>query len=127
MQEDFEKVNDYTLRVTSVLYSAKKDHRTTNESRDVELTRIFNFESAQITTIGTSATVTIPKPGYSGGSGASDSMQVTITDFADLPSTTELARMHAKLKKLGGKPPALEEVLGNNLGKKTGLSGMRNG
>lgn len=127
MQEDFEKMNDYTLRVTSVLYSAKKDHYNTIEKRDVELTRIFNFESAQVTTIGTSATVTMPKRGYSGGSGVSDSMQVTITDFADLPSTTELARMHAKLKKLGGNPPALEETLGNNLGKKTGLGAIRNG
>lgn len=127
MEEDFEKMNDYTLRVTSVLYSAKKDHHNTIEKRDVELTRIFNFESAQVTTIGTSATVTMPKPGYSGGSGVSDSMQVTITDFADISSTTELARMHAKLKKLGGKPPALEEVLGNNLGKKPGLGAIRNG
>lgn len=127
MQEDFEKVNDYTLRVSSVLYSAKKDHHNTIEKRDIELTRIFNFESAQVTTIGTSATVTMPKPGYSGGSGVSDSMQITITDFADLSSTLEIARMHGKLKELGGKPPALEEVLGNNLGKKPGLGGMRNG
>ena len=127
MADQFEKLNDYTLRVSTVLHSAKKDHHNTIEKRDVELTRIFNFESAQVTTIGTSATVTMPKPGYSGGSGVSDSMQITITQFEELSSTVEVARMHEKLKNMGGKPPALEDVLGNNLGKKPGLGGLRNG
>ena len=126
MQEEFKLINSYTLAQVVELTNREESHYNTEEKRRAELTRIFNFEAAQVTTIGTSATVTYPRPGYSGGSGTSDSMQVVVTDFADLSPTRELERMHAKLKEMGGKPPPLEDITGNISKKKT-LGTPRNG
>lgn len=126
MKERFEKINDYTIAHVVELADSENSYSNTHEKRRTELTRVFNFEAAQMTTIGTSSTITFPRPGYSGGSGASDSMQVTVTDFADLSSVKELHRMHAELKKHGGKPPALEDVLGS-FTKKPALGARRNG
>ncbi len=126
MKESFEKINDYTIAHVVELADTDKSHYNTNEKHRTALTRVFNFESAQITTIGTSATVTFPRPGYSGGSGTSDSMQVVVTDFADLSSSRELQRMHAQLKKMGGKPAALDDIIGG-INKKPSLGSLRNG
>lgn len=126
MQEEFKLINSYTLAQVVELTNREESHYNTEEKRRAELTRIFNFEAAQVTTIGTSATVTYPRPGYSGGSGTSDSMQVVVTDFADLSSMRELERMYAKLKEMGGKPPPLEDITGN-LAKKKTLGTPRNG
>ncbi|HEX2753074.1 MAG TPA: hypothetical protein VHP34_08250 [Alphaproteobacteria bacterium] len=126
MKESFEKINDYTIAHVVELADAENSHYNTNEKHRAALTRVFNFEAAQITTIGTSATVTYPRPGYSGGSGTSDSMQVVVTDFADLSSSRELQRMHAQLKKMGGKPPALDDIIGG-IHKKSSLGSLRNG
>jgi len=126
MQEQFKLINSYTIAQVVELTNSENSYHNTHEKRHAELTRIFNFEAAQVTTIGTSATVTYPRPGYSGGSGASDSMQVVVTDFADLSSTRELKRMHEKLCALGGTPPPLAEIVGGP-GKKPSLTAPRNG
>ncbi len=127
MKETFEKINDYTLRVDVQMLNTNSQISSSEMRRTVTLSRVFNFEAAQVTTIGTSATVVVPRQGYSGGAGVSDTMDVTVTDFADLSSTRELERMHAKLRDLGGTPPVLDEVLGG-LGKKApGLSPRKNG
>jgi hypothetical protein len=126
MKESFEKINDYTIAHVVELADTENSHYNTSEKHRAALTRVFNFEAAQMTTIGTSATVTYPRPGYSGGSGTSDSMQVVVTDFADLSSSRELQRMHAQLKKMGGKPPALDDIIGG-INKKPSLGGLRNG
>jgi len=125
MKERFEKINDYTIAHVVEMAHTEKTYSNTLEKRCVELTRIFNFESAQVTTVGTSATVTWPRAGYSGGSGVSDSMQTVITDFADLSSERELRRMHAQLRSLGGSPPPLEDVV--RLIKKPALSARAQG
>lgn len=121
MKEHFEKINDYTLAQVVELSDKETQHYNTNEKRRVALTRIFNFEAAQVTTLCTSVTVTYPRAGYSGGSGASDSLQMTVTDFADLSSTAELQRMHQELVKQGGNPPALDKILGRLDKTKPGL------
>jgi|GEM_PF-1235992 len=127
MKETFEKINDYTLRVDVEMFKTSGTINSSEMKRSVTLSRIFNFESAQITTMGTSATVVVPRQGYSGGAGVSDTMDVTVTDFAELSSTRELSRMHAKLRDMGGTPPALDDVLGS-LGKKPpGLPPRKNG
>ena len=51
MKETFEKVNDYTLRVDQTLESKDDSIGYAASSQHTNLTRLFNFEAAQITTI----------------------------------------------------------------------------
>jgi hypothetical protein len=117
MKETFEKVNDYTLRVDQLLESKTDTVGYAASSQNTRLTRIFNFEAAQITTIVKASSLVANRYGHDGGAGASDSVQMNITDFEDLTSVRELSRMHKKLIELGGAPPVLDDVVGN-LGKK---------
>lgn len=117
MKETFEKVNDYTLRVDQTLESKDDSIGYAASSQHTNLTRLFNFEAAQITTIVKTSSLVANRYGHNGGAGASDSVQMHITDFEDLTSVRELSRMHKKLIELGGKPPVLDDVVGN-LGKK---------
>lgn len=117
MKENFEKVNDYTLRVDQLLESKTDTVGYAASSQNTRLTRIFNFEAAQITTIVKASSLVANRYGHDGGAGSSDSVQMNITDFEDLTSIRELSRMHKKLIELGGTPPVLDDVVGN-LGKK---------
>lgn len=127
MSEQFDKVNDYTLRVTEDMSLSDMD--TSNYysafKQRTQLTRIFNFRSAQVTTIFQQNSYVIGKASESGG-GAANSTEMTVQNFDDVQSQLEIELMHAKLKKMGGKPPALEDLRGG-FTKKPGLGTVRNG
>ena len=98
-EETFEKINDYTLSVTTDF--------TRQAQADPELRRIFNFQARQVTNI------------YSMWyrDGISTAMQ--IQRFSDLDSLDEVETMHKKLCELGGQPPGLPDIL-SPLGKQGG-------
>ena len=87
--EHFEKLNDYTLSVTT-------DFERQAQA-DPELRRIFNFKARQVTTIFSQW--------Y--GSGVSNTMDVK--NFSQLDSLEEVELMRRKLRELGGNPPAVIE------------------
>jgi len=127
MTEEFKKVNDHTLRVTEDI-SLSDVHGTSyynQHTQKSQLMRIFNFRSAQITTIAQQASYVISTSG-NGGSGAANSTQMSVQNFDDVQSQLEIELMHAKLKELGGKPPSLEDLRGG-FTKKPGLGAARNG
>ncbi len=111
MQEEFNRVGDYTLRV---------DFNRHEETRDgVQkcdgYTKLFNFMSRQVTTIHRDW-LWEGRGGDAAGT-SSLSSATNIQSFDDLPSDNEIKYMHAKLMALEGKPPALEDVLPKGLGK----------
>lgn len=87
------------------------------------LMRVFNFTARQVTTIyerGGIQKYTIPaassysdKTGYS----AAVTSSMEIHNFHDLPNPDEIRQMHERLVKAGGKPPALDDVMGKGIGK----------
>lgn len=93
--ETFEKLNDYTLSVTTDFGRMHK--------ADPELRRIFNFAAQDITTI------------YSMWYSTAVSASLHVQKFSELDSLDEVEMMHAKLCEMGGKPPALPQ--GEKLGK----------
>ena len=85
---DAEVQNSYTISTVSLVGGAR-------------LTRIFNFEAEQMTTI---LTDVMQDP--IGGSTAL-STQMIIQNFKDIESDAELRKIHKYLTEQGGKPPAL--------------------
>jgi len=123
MKETFTKINDYTLQ-----QQLEAPKETVNAYQELQIhsriTRIFNFEAAQLTT--TTRDITFQSRGGDAGGSSSVSTQTSIQNFEDIQSGTEIARMHKKLQEQGGNPPALETITGG-LGKRPGLSATRNG
>lgn len=89
--EAYEKLNDYTLSVTTDF--------SRQSSADPELRRIFNFLARQVTTV------------YSQWYGSAVSNSMVIQKFSELDSLAEVELMHKKLSQLGGTPPALADIL----------------
>ena len=111
MEEQFNRLGDYTLRV---------DFRRQEEVRDgVQkcdgYTKLFNFLSRQVTTIHRDWLSEGRGSGAAGNSAVSTS--TIIESFDALPSDAEVKYMHAKLIALEGKPPALDDVLPKGPGK----------
>ncbi len=73
--------------------------------RESSISREFNFLSRQRTTT-TEFLLWNKKQ-----SSTSTSVAVTIDNFRDIEGQEEIARAHRQLVLLGGKPPALDEVL----------------
>lgn len=123
MKETFTKINDYTLQQ---LLEAPKETISAYSDFQVHsrIARIFNFEAAQLTS--TTRDMALQSRGSDAGGSTSVSTQTSIQNFDAIQSGAEIARMHKKLQELGGKPPALESFTGG-LGKKPGLTAMRNG
>lgn len=106
MAEEFKKDNDYTLSTTTVL----KNDGIWKSS----LTKIFNFKSAQVTTLYRESIDRNSK--YEGGGSytgpaAALTSQIVIENLRDLPSFEEVKLMHAKLIEMGGTPPELSDVI----------------
>lgn len=95
-QESFSVENPYTLRVDREYYSA------TSHSRGI--TREFNFKARQVTTVYHDRMRT--------SNGVSVTSQMAVQNFRDIEGTDEIREMHAKLTQLGGKPPAIDDLLG---------------
>lgn len=112
MKEDFEKVNDYTLAVKLAMDSLDGYY----SKGKYELTRIFNFQAGQVTTIARDW-MHQDRGSESGGSSAT-ALQMTVQNFGDIEAQGELEIMHGKLVQLGGKPPAIEDILPGSIGKK---------
>lgn len=87
--EIFEKLNDYTLSVTTDF------HR--QASADPELRRIFNFKARQVTTI------------FSQWYSHSVGNAMDVKNFSQLDSLEEVEFMRQKLRELGGNPPSVIE------------------
>lgn len=105
MATSYDMEDDYTLRVTSAMKSGGT------------LSRYFNFAAEQVTTVYERKEQM--KDQYRGyGDGASTSVSVALASelhvqkFSELDSLLEVEMMHAKLKDLGGKPPALNGLPG---------------
>lgn len=92
------------------------------------LRRIFNFTAQQVVTLyerGGKLSYDIPQ-GYNYGSGttgynAAVTSSMQVQNFDDLPNQDDIAAMHGQLKELGGKPPALDTILGRLNKPKAGL------
>lgn len=115
MKETFAKINDYTLRQTL----EEPEEQIAGYSRSLQIrariTRQFNFLAAQVTTTTRDLTYE-PRGGDAGGS-SSVASQTLIENFNDIQSDLEIRMMHKKLQELGGKPPAIDEII-RGLGKK---------
>ena len=94
MSQEFDKENDYTLR-------ERVSFGVVNAGGEC-LTRIFNFQSAQVTTL--------YHAWFSSG-GAALTGQMKIENFSDIESHGEIIMMHEKLRELGGNPPGLVDTL----------------
>ncbi len=112
MTETYKKLNDYTLEVMQSLSDAHFSPGNFKTPSDYRLTRIFNFGTGQITTLARHfAIVASSEFSSHTSSGAASSVQMSVQDFATLPSTYEVEQMHKKLTELEGNPPALDTVL----------------
>lgn len=95
-QETFTVENPYTLRVD-------RDHFSySSQSRGI--TREFNFKARQVTTVYHDQLRT--------SNGVAVTSQMAVQNFCDIEGTDEIRDMHAKLVELGGKPPAIDDLLG---------------
>lgn len=115
MRETFKRVNDYTLLQTLRADDDEASAWGSSFYVKSQLTRSFNFLSAQITT--TSRDVTFQSRGSEAGGSSSVSAQTIIENFRDVQSDAEIRLMYEKLKELKGKPPPIEEIMGG-IGKK---------
>lgn len=91
---DYIKDNDYTLRV--------EDEHSSNSVSYRGLARIFNFKAAQVTTI--------YREWIAGTAGNSLTSQMSVQNFDEVQSQSEIREMRDKLVELGGSPPPLEEL-----------------
>jgi hypothetical protein len=73
--------------------------------RETSLCQTFNFISRQRTT--TSETILFDRKAKQSSVGVS----TVIVNFHDIEGQDEIARAHAELRRLGGHPPPLDEVL----------------
>ena len=112
---EFNKLNDYTLRADTKVYEGSDN----GVKRYSGYSRTFNFLARQVTTV--HRDWLSEGRGSSAGGSAAIATHVMTESFDDLPSAEELKVMHAKLVELQGKPPALEDVLPNTLGKKNNM------
>jgi hypothetical protein len=120
-EENFVKDNAHTLSVitTRAVENAPSSIRTISR-----VTRTFNFLAAQVTTQTYDAA--LQSGGYQSGGVAAMSTTTLQQQFDDFASDREIRFMHNKLVEMGGTPPAIDDLLGG-LGKKTGLTSMKNG
>ncbi len=116
--EDTMKENDYTLSVIR-----KGEGYDTGVSFNTRITRTFNFLAQQVTTM--TRDITYQGGGYKTGGSSGVSTAIAHQRFDDFQSDAEIRLMHEKLTQLGGKPPALDEIL-PSLGKAK-LSGIAAG
>ena len=108
MKTTAEKVGDNILNERTV----DKISDTEDWYRTSTLVNNFNFLSKQRTT-------TVEMLLWNKKSDVtSTSTSIAIQNFSDIEGKEEIARAHAKLVELKGKPPALEDVL-KDIGKKT--------
>lgn len=111
LSEEFNRVGDYILRVDFRL----QEGRYSDVVKYNGYTRIFNFLSRQVTTIHRDW-MCEGRGSQAGGTSAMAS-HVETQGFDDLPSAEEITVMHRKLCELGGTPPALEDVIPENIAK----------
>ncbi len=98
MAEKFEKMNDYTLLVSSDL------SRVAGYLHGGRvLTNIFNFQTRQKTTIYDHV--------ISYNTQMSVASQMQIENFKDIECKDEVIAMHEKLRELGGNPPDMPDIL----------------
>jgi len=102
--EELVKDNDYTLSV--VRKGSWYDSGVNFSSR---ITRTFNFLAAQVTT--STRDMTWQPGGYKSGGSSGVSTTMTMQRFDEFQSDAEIRLMHAKLVELGGKPPAIDDIL----------------
>ncbi len=105
MQEEFNRVGDYTLRIDF----RRNDIERGGVQKCDGYTKLFNFLSRQVTTI--HRDWLSEGRGSSAGGNSAVAASTTIESFDSLPSDAEVKYMHAKLVTLGGTPPELEDVL----------------
>lgn len=91
-------MTDYFVDEPHILRAENSLSSQSNYARS--LTRIFNFESRQVTTIYNDWIVA--------GNGSGVSSQMHVQNFSEVESQDEIRSMHAKLKEEGGNPPELE-------------------
>lgn len=87
--------NDHSLRVENEYFSSSIHSRS--------VMRIFNFKSAQVTTV--------YREWIADSAGNAVTSQMNVQNFSDIESPAEIRDMHAKLVELGGRPPALDDIL----------------
>lgn len=116
-KEKFIADNDYTLSVVTT-------QRPTEDSSFksyTTITRTFNFMAQQVTTHVRDALLG-NAGGYKYGGAGSIANSVTQQHFDEFRSDAEIIFMHAKLKELGGNPPAIEEITRGAQKKRAGLT-----
>lgn len=108
------KDSDYEItqhRVTTSTIIRKNSGYSSHEPmmREQSIARTFNFLSGKITTIVSDAIYQgADTKEYAAAAGVGVS---TFTEFfAEQATQLEIEKMHAELKKQGGKPPSLEEI-----------------
>jgi hypothetical protein len=121
MTTEYHQIDDTTIAVASSLAFDKKDWGAPR------LMRIFNFTARQVVTLyerGGTQNFSLPRGPheYSNSTGytAAVTSSMQMHDFKDLPNPAEIAEMHERLRKMGGNPPPLEDVM-KTLGKQTAL------
>lgn len=126
MQENFTKINDYTLRQTWEEPEQKMPGYSVGLKIFSRITRTFNFLSAQVTT--QTRDITFETRGPDAGGSSSVAAQTVVQNFNEFQSDLEIRAMHKKLVELEGRPPELEDVLSarQNLNGKPRLDSPRN-
>lgn len=110
MTEKYTKINEHTLKVVTPVDEG-------GEWGGARLTQLFNFRARQVTTVyerGGIASYRIPRGEYSSyedGKTAAVTASLQVQNFRDIEGEEEIAAMHAKLKELGGTPPALSTLV----------------
>jgi hypothetical protein len=113
MEETFNKIGDYTLRLDAKNYEGSE-----NGVRKYNgYTKLFNFLARQVTTI--HRDWLLEGRGSDAAGVAAVATHATLESFDDLPSTGEIKYMYNKLVELGGTPPPLDEILPAALDKKS--------
>jgi hypothetical protein len=115
----YRKIDEVTLQASSSLADAEAQWGAPR------LRRIFNFRARQVISIyerGGTQDFQIPDGHYSSKTGytAAVTSAMQVQNFRDIEGDGEIAAMHAELVRLGGSPPALDDIL-PRLAKKPGL------
>jgi len=106
----FKKLDDYTLQATTDMA------QSSNEWGKPRLSRIFNFMSREIITLyerGGQEEYTQPgNSSYSSKSAynAAVTSSMTVRSFSEVDSPDEIIAMYAALVRMGGKPPAIDDI-----------------
>ncbi len=107
-REEYVKDNDYTVSVSQTREKVLAESYFPLKAVSA-ITRTFNFLAQQVTTTTRDFIYQSAAHNYGGSSGVS--VTTNIQNFADIQSPEEIALMHARLTDLGGKPPALDNML----------------